>query len=405
MRYKAFIVTLLIISKGLAVDTEKDLQTQFILAEPGDTITIPNGTHNIKGALSIEGKENLVIRGSGMNRSILSFAGQTEGAQGISITNSKNIILEDFSVHDTKGDAIKVQYTDGIIFRRVSAEWTGGPKESNGAYGLYPVLCQNVLIEHSVAIAASDAGIYVGQSRDIVVRYSIAVNNVAGIEIENSIDAEVYENHTYDNTGGILIFDLPDLVQKKGGHIRVYNNLIEHNNLFNFAPKGSIVGKVIPGTGVMVLATSDVHVYDNTIRNNKSVGTAIVSYFITEEAINDSLYNPYTSSIHIYNNTYERTPGLPALDYEIGQLLAIKYGRNTPDIIYDGMPDPAYINAEGIILPESNLCIQNNSEARFTNMDIENNFEKWYSPFLSDFSEDLTPFHCGITHHPVATSK
>ena len=404
MRYKAFIVTLLI-SQGLAVDTEKDLQTQFILAEPGDTITIPNGTHNIKGALSIEGKENLVIRGSGMNRSILSFAGQTEGAQGISITNSKNIILEDFSVHDTKGDAIKVQYTDGIIFRRVSAEWTGGPKESNGAYGLYPVLCQNVLIEHSVAIAASDAGIYVGQSRDIVVRYSIAVNNVAGIEIENSIDAEVYENHTYDNTGGILIFDLPDLVQKKGGHIRVYNNLIEHNNLFNFAPKGSIVGKVIPGTGVMVLATSDVHVYDNTIRNNKSVGTAIVSYFITEEAINDSLYNPYTSSIHIYNNTYERTPGLPALDYEIGQLLAIKYGRNTPDIIYDGMPDPAYINAEGIILPESNLCIQNNSEARFTNMDIENNFEKWYSPFLSDFSEDLTPFHCGITHHPVATSK
>ena len=405
MRYKAFIVSLFIISQGLAVDTEKDLQTQFILAEPGDTITIPKGTHNIKGALSIEGKDNLVIRGSGMNRSILSFAGQTEGAQGISITNSTNIILEDFSVHDTKGDAIKVQYTDGIIFRRVSAEWTGGPKETNGAYGLYPVLCQNVLIEHSVAIAASDAGIYVGQSRDIVVRYSIAVNNVAGIEIENSIDAEVYENHTYDNTGGILIFDLPDLVRKKGGHIRVYNNLIEHNNLFNFAPKGSIVGKVIPGTGVMVLATSDVHVYDNTIRNNKSVGTAIVSYFITEEAINDSLYNPYTSSIHIYNNTYERMPGLPALDYEIGQLLAIKYGRNTPDIIYDGMPDPAYINAEGIILPESNLCIQNNSEARFTNMDIENNFEKWYSPFLSDFSEDLTPFHCGITHHPVATSK
>ena len=405
MRYKAFIVSLFIISQGLAIDTEKDLQTQFILAEPGDTITIPKGTHNIKGALSIEGKENLVIRGSGMNRSILSFAGQTEGAQGISITNSTNIILEDFSVHDTKGDAIKVQYTDGIIFRRVSAEWTGGPKETNGAYGLYPVLCQNVLIEHSVAIAASDAGIYVGQSRNIVVRYSIAVNNVAGIEIENSIDAEVYENHTYDNTGGILIFDLPDLVQKKGGHIRVYNNLIEHNNLFNFAPEGAIVGKVIPGTGVMVLAASDVHVYDNTIRNNKSVGTAIVSYFITEEAINDSLYNPYTSSIHIYNNEYERSPGLPALDYEIGQLLAIKYGRNTPDIIYDGMPDPAFINAEGIILPESNLCIQNNSEARFTNMDIENNFEKWYSPFLSDFSEDLTPFHCGITHHPVATSK
>jgi len=130
-----------------------------------------------------------------MDRSTLSFLDQTEGAQGISITNSKNITLEDFSVQDTKGDAIKVQYTDGIVFRRVTAEWTGGPKETNGAYGLYPVQCQNVLIEYSVSIGASDAGIYVGQSKDIIVRYSEAFDNVAGIEIENSINAEVYENH------------------------------------------------------------------------------------------------------------------------------------------------------------------------------------------------------------------
>ena len=288
-----------------------------------------------------------------------------------------------------------MQYTDGIVFRRVTAEWTGGPKETNGAYGLYPVQCQNVLIEYSVSIGASDAGIYVGQSKDIIVRYSEAFDNVAGIEIENSINAEVYENHTHGNTGGILVFDLPDLVQKKGGNIHVYNNLIESNNLFNFAPKGNIVGKVLPGTGIMVLACSDVHIYENKIRNNKSIGTGVVSYFMTEEAINDSLYNPYTSDIHIYNNIYDRWPGFPDLGYDIGQLLAVKYGRNTPDIIYDGMQDPQ--NSSG-------LCIQNNVDVRFTNLDIEHNFEEWYSPFISNFSEDMTPHHCGRSHSIITQS-
>jgi len=323
-------ITLFFISTLFSGNIEKDLQTQFILAEPGDTITIPEGVHQIRGTLSIEGKENLVIRGFDMDKSILSFSGQTDGAQGLSITNCKNIVLEKFTVQDSKGDAIKAQYVDGIVFRSVKTEWTGGPKETNGAYGLYPVQCTNVLIEHSVAIGASDAGIYVGQSNDIIVRHSTAYHNVAGIEIENSFNALVYANHTYDNTGGILVFDLPDLVQKKGGNIRVYHNIVRNNNLDNFAPPGNIVGKVLPGTGVMVLAANDVHIYGNYIQKNKSIGTGIVSYFITEEAFTDSLYNPYTSDIHIYNNVYEREAGFPTLDYEIGQLMAIKYGRNTP---------------------------------------------------------------------------
>ncbi len=389
------ITLFLFFTSSLFASLEKDLQTQFILASPGDTITIPAGHHTIRGTLSIEGKENLVIRGSGMDRSTLSFLDQTEGAQGISITNSKNITLEDFSVQDTKGDAIKVQYTDGIVFRRITVEWTGGPKETNGAYGLYPVQCQNVLVEHSVAIGASDAGIYVGQSNEIIVRNNVAHDNVAGIEIENSNNAEVYENHAYNNTGGILIFDLPDLIQKKGGNIHVYNNVVESNNLGNFAPKGSIVGKVLPGTGILVLACNNVHIYENTIRNNKSIGTGVVSYFMTEEAINDSLYNPYTSDIHIYNNLFDRWPGFPDLDYDVGQLLAVKYGRNTPDIIYDGMQDPQ---------SSSGLCIQNNVDVRFTNLDIEHNFEEWYSPFISNFSEDMTPHHCGRSHSIITQS-
>ncbi|MGY8781147.1 MAG: parallel beta-helix domain-containing protein [Fidelibacterota bacterium] len=390
-------LTPLLFTTGLLfANLEKELQTQFILAASGDTITIPKGHHKIQGTLSIEGKENLVIQGVGMDVSILSFSNQSEGAQGISITNSKNITLEEFTIQDSKGDAIKAQYTDGIIFRHVKAEWTGGPKETNGAYGLYPVQCENVLIEHSISIGASDAGIYVGQSNNIVVRYNEAFENVAGIEIENSYNAEVYENYSHGNTGGILVFDLPDLIQKQGGNVRVYNNRIESNNLFNFAPKGNIVGKVLPGTGIMILACSDVHIFGNTIRNNKSIGTGIVSYFMTEEAIKDSLYSPYTADIHIYNNVYDRWPGFPELGFDIGQLLAVKYGRNTPDIIYDGMQDPEI---------QAGLCIQNNTDARFTDLDIEHNFDSWYSPFVANFSEDMSKHNCGAQHPLISKSK
>ena len=39
---------------------------------------------------------------------------------------------------------------------------------------LYPVQCKNVLIDGCVAIGASDAGIYVGQSQYVIVRNSKA---------------------------------------------------------------------------------------------------------------------------------------------------------------------------------------------------------------------------------------
>ena len=395
MKHLIIILSIYLINSLFASDIEKDLQIQFILAEPGDTIIIPQGIHQIKGTLSIDGKKDIIIRGFGMDKSILSFSNQEEGAQGLSITNSSNITLEYFSVKDTKGDAIKTQYVDGIIFRGITVEWSGGPKPTNGAYGLYPVQCSNILIEFCVAIGASDAGIYVGQSREIIVRNSKAFHNVAGIEIENSINAEVYENHSYENTGGILVFDLPGLVQTKGDNVHIYQNLIENNNIDNFAPPGNIVGKVLPGTGVMILAANNVHVYDNTIRNNKSVGTGIVSYYITEEAMTDKTYNPYTSNIHVYNNTYERQVSLPTLDYEIGQLIAIKYGRTIPDIIYDGMQDPK----ETI-----GLCLQNNIKAGFTNLDIEHNFKNWYSPFISNFSEDKSLHKCLNNHIPYSNS-
>ena len=399
MNWLQSLLLMQIFSGFILANFEKDLQLKLIMAEDGDTIKLEPGVFQILGTLSLEGKENVYIKGNGINGTILDFTSQVEGAQGLSITNCKNIVLEDFTIQNAKGDALKCQYTNGITFRRVKTQWLGGPKSTNGAYGIYPVQCENVLVENCIAIAASDAGIYVGQSKNIIVRYSEVFQNVAGIEIENSTFADVYGNNVHGNTGGILIFDLPDLVVKEGRQIRIFENIIKDNNIDNFAPKGNIVGKVPSGTGIMVMATEQIEIFRNTIINNKTAGTAIVSYFITQEETKDVQYNPYTSAIYIHDNIYRRAPQTPTLNHDIGLLLFAHFFRDVPDIIYDGMPDPKYIDSRGLTPDPRRLCITNNVNSKYLNLEIGKNFSSWYTPFFADFVTDDN--ECNCTQEPL----
>ena len=231
---------------------EKDLQTALIEAKPGSLIELPEGRFNIIGTLSLT-VPNVIVRGKGIGKTVLSYKNQKTGAAGILATGN-NFTLEDVSIEDTKGDGVKINNADGVTIRRVRVEWTGGPNEKNGSYGIYPVQCKNVLIEDSASIGAADAGIYVGQSRNIIVRRNRAEYNVAGIEIENSDGADVYENVATNNAGGLLVFGLPDLPVQGSRNTRVFNNQVYANNTQNFAPKGNMVAKVPTGTGVLVLA-------------------------------------------------------------------------------------------------------------------------------------------------------
>ena len=182
-------------------DHEK-IQEALILLQPGDSLTLQEGIYQFEDGLSLD-VDNVTIKGEGQGKTILSFKDQVSGAQGLLVT-SDGVILKDFAIEDAKGDALKVIGANGIYMINIRTEWTGGPKSTNGAYGLYPVESKNVLIDGCVAIGASDAGIYVGQSENIIVRNSRAHYNVAGIEIENSYYADVYDNLASHNTGCLL---------------------------------------------------------------------------------------------------------------------------------------------------------------------------------------------------------
>ena len=339
------------------------MQEALILAKPGAVIQLPEGRHELTATLSLA-VANVTIRGKGPDKTILSFKNQKTGAAGMLVT-SDGFTLEDLAIEDSKGDALKINGAAGVTIRRVRTEWTGGPKATNGSYGIYPVQCKNVLIEDSSAIGASDAGIYVGQSKNIIVRRNRAEYNVAGIEIENSQDADVYQNTATNNTGGLLVFNLPDLPVKDGRNARVYENKVEANNTENFAPKGNLVAKVPAGTGVIIMATNHIEVFKNAIRNNATANVSVVSYLTTGNPMNDASYYPYTDEISIHDNDIAGGGENPAgrLATDLVPLL----GKPLPGILYDGVVDPKKSGAK--------ICVQNNGSATFVNYDAAGGFK------------------------------
>ncbi len=366
----------------------QEIQEALILAEPGDIIRLSAGVFSLEDSLSLD-VAGVQIEGEGMSQTILDFSNQLSGAQGLSVT-SDNVTLQDLAIQNAKGDAIKVKGVTNIKFLRVKTEWTNGPSSDNGAYGLYPVESKNVLIDGCIAIGASDAGIYVGQSQNIIVRNSRAEFNVAGIEIENSYFADVYNNIATNNTGGILVFDLPGLPQQGGHHVRVFKNRSVGNNTDNFAPEGNIVGEVPRGTGIIIQANSDVEIFDNEIGENDTVNIAVVTY---GNDTDDQAYYPHPKSVQIHGNKFGPTGYNPDTSKgELAQILFDLSGGDMPDIFWDGLlPLSQLVFGQ----PENEkMIITNNGDATMLAIKPIGYMLPFFEPAILDINEfdgEITP--------------
>lgn len=319
-----------VIAVAPGADAQERLQTALLDAKPGDVVKLGAGKYAFTDGLSLA-VDNVTVKGAGPDKTVLSFAGQKGAGEGLLITSNR-VTVRDLAVEDTKGDGLKSKGSDRISFVNLRVEWTGGPKETNGAYGVYPVSSTNVLIDKVVVRGASDAGIYVGQSKNIVVKNSRAEFNVAGIEIENSMNADVFDNVATRNTGGILVFDLPNLPQMGGHSTRVFRNKIVQNDTPNFAPKGNIVGNVPVGAGVMILANRDVHVFENEIDGNQTLAVMLISY---SQAYDDKAYNPLPRDIVVRDNKLGKNGWKPA--FPGGEVLASALGGGLPPVMWDGV--------------------------------------------------------------------
>lgn len=333
------------------------LQAALINAKPGDTIVMPAGRFALADPLSLD-VDGVTLRGAGQDLTVLDFAQQSGAGEGLLVT-SDDVTLMDFAVRDTRGDGIKSKGADRISYRFLTVEWSGEPEETNGAYGIYPVESRDVLVENVTVRGASDAGIYVGQSSNIIVRNSIVEFNVAGIEIENSWGADVYGNIARNNTGGVLVFDLPDLPVSGGHSTRIFANQILANNTRNFAPAGNIVAGVPAGTGVIIMANRNVHVFDNTFKNNQSADVLITAYALP---FTDEAYNPLPRDIVVRANRYSGGGTNPQ-----GMLapLAQAVGGALPPVLWDGVQAWPGAQAQDV-----NLSILEAPEVGFLNFGI-----------------------------------
>jgi parallel beta-helix repeat protein len=302
---------------------------------------------------------------------VLDFAGQQRGANGVQVASADGTHISGVTIKNTAGDALRVSRSQGITVDHVTVTWDAGPVSTNGGYGIYPVESSDVIIDHCTVSGASDTGIYVGQSRRVRVQASEAFGNVAGIEIENTSDAEVVDNYVHDNTGGVLVFNLPNLPVKNGQRALVHENRILHNNQANFAPAGNIVGLVPAGTGVLVLASSHNEIADNTVSGNDSTGLAVLSYTTTLriDLAADPAYDPTPKGNQVHDNRFADNGGSP---HDFAQVLLGLVKQKTgatitrvPDMVWDGsMP------ATG----DGRNCFRSNGAATFRNLDADNDF-------------------------------
>jgi cytochrome c peroxidase len=203
--------------------------------------------------------------------------------------------VANLEIRNYQGNGVVVHKARNVVFRNLVLHNTG-------LYGVYPIECDGVLVEDCKVSGARDAGIYVGQSRNIVVRRNEAFQNVTGIEIENSVNAIVEDNYVHNNTGGILVFLLPFNPSKVQDGCIVRRNRVINNNTPNFADPEAIVSNVLKGTGIMLLAADNTEVYENEIVGNGTFGIMTIGLRQLFPAPTPLDVDPNPDGNRIYNN-------------------------------------------------------------------------------------------------------
>jgi parallel beta-helix repeat protein len=331
----------------------------MIQAAPGDVIQFDCGFFDLTSTFQLVNTEDVLVKGCGKDKTVLSFK-NNNAPEGVLAVNVRGVTVQDLTVADTGGNGFELRGVDHATLRRVRAIWSSnGGRESpdpiskdnytsrlnvactdpatqdpnapenaggdtsspdytvspkSGRYGIYPVSSENVLVDEAESVGASDAGIYVGQTNNAIIKNSRAVYNVFGFEIENVQGGEYANNVAECNTGGFLVYDL-DSLRQYGDRSRMYGNISRNNNTYNFT-SGGIVGSVPAGSGMITLSYDRIDIFDNTFENNNTGGIIHASYELFPEGAgrpSEKRIDFYTEGVHIFRNKFRNNGNaLPA---------------------------------------------------------------------------------------------
>ena len=306
------------IGKKVYVNSTQLIQDGIDIAETGDTIVIGAGIYHEMLAID---KSSITIMGTTQDNEKLTILDGLGVLSDAAVGSGSNIEIRDLVARNYTSNGLMLNHATSVTYRNLECHDTG-------LYGIYPVECVGVLIENCLVTGSSDAAIYVGQSKDIIVRNNIAYGNVTGIEIENSVNALVENNEVYNNTGGILVFLLPNNPSKVSINCKVINNYIHDNNHENFADPTAIVSRVPSGTGILIMAGDEVEVTKNKIVNNNSFGVGLIGLDLLFGDGSKYDVDPIPQACWIYNNIYENNGKNPAG-------IVVESGFQGADLLWD----------------------------------------------------------------------
>ncbi|MEM8606599.1 MAG: parallel beta-helix domain-containing protein [Myxococcota bacterium] len=329
-----------------ATGTEDQVQiiTAITEAQTGDVICLNPGMYDVAATLDITATPELTLKGIGGSPDDVVLDFKERGSKGIFVSVD-DVTIENMWVKNTAENAVEQRGTTGSVFRKLHVSWDAGSITENGAYCIYPTDCFDTVIEFNQVSGASDAGLYVGKCEGGTVNNNWVHANVAGVEVENSLDVDVFDNEIFDNTGGLLALQEPI----PGGRLTntnvfMFDNEVFCNNRSNFALPGSTVAELPQGTGAMSFGGAGVEIFDNVIDGNVSVGMIIVSNVLLcqlsgQDCDFDEIpgYNPYPEQIYIHDNTYVANGEDPQ---SILADISIVTGVPMPTIIWDGYVRP-----------------------------------------------------------------
>ncbi|KPK16305.1 MAG: hypothetical protein AMJ62_06320 [Myxococcales bacterium SG8_38] len=333
------------------------------LASSGDIICLEPGTYDMEGSVTVSSAANLTIKGKGESPDSVKLDYQGRGDRGFDVTTD-GFTIENMWIVNTAGNGVEVKAADSV-FRKLYVTWDAGSVPENGAYSVYPTKCQDTLVEYVEVVGASDAGVYVGQCEGGIVRYNKVYGNVAGLEVENSLDVEVYENDIFDNSGGLLALQEPGLERLANENILMRNNYVYCNNRENFARPNTTVSNIPPGTGAMSFSGDGIEIRDNVMDSNVSTGMLVVSNVILCQVASTDCtyqegYNPYPENVYIHDNELISNGTDPQGILAQIAVLITAWADGASDVIWDG-----YINVD---TTDPNICLGEAERASYTDL-------------------------------------
>ncbi len=190
---------------------------------------------------------------------------------GLDGSTLKGFALHGFTVRGFANHGVHLACVDGFAI-------TGNHADQNGIYGLFPIVSRHGVVAGNVVTnTATDAGIYVGQSDDVLLLGNDVHDNLLGLEVENSRRCAVIGNRAYGNTLGIFVDILPFLERSTQETTVVAHNRVHDNNRPNTANPGDLLSVLPAGLGILVAGGHGTSVFENQVRGNGFAGIAVAS--------------------------------------------------------------------------------------------------------------------------------